>query len=55
MSTQDSDCEDRIMEPDIDKEREAKCSLKEELIVCRGQLATLKRLLSEMHPEQLLR
>jgi hypothetical protein len=47
MSTQDSDCEDGIMEPDIDNEREAKRSLKEELIVCREQLATLKRLLSE--------
>ena len=34
------------MEPDVDKEREAVCSLKEELIICREQLATLKRLLS---------
>jgi hypothetical protein len=35
------------MESHIDKEREAVRSLKEELAVCREQLATLKRLLSE--------
>ena len=34
------------MESHIDKEREAVRSLKEELTVCREQLATLKRLLS---------
>jgi hypothetical protein len=46
-STQDSNSEDGIMETPIDKEREAVRSLKEELTVCREQLATLKRLLSE--------
>jgi hypothetical protein len=46
-STQDSNSDDGIMETPIDKEREAVRSLKEELTVCREQLATLKRLLSE--------